>query len=205
MPQLKFVVSRFKNRNGVTSFRVDGRLHSIRVRRNFKTRDEAIAEKAALDIQAEQHDSDMRPVPTCLAAEQVREAEAAFQRLNGRTRSLSFYLDFALANCRAPRQDVALAEAAQSYTQREICELRISSELARLRALGFAVDVSADAGEFLLRQGFHKTLGARPMRSAVERFIQDAIAERVLDGNVTSGNLSVSPGKDRLVLNRSAA
>jgi hypothetical protein len=32
-----FAVSRFENRNGVTSWRVDGRLHGVRIRRNFKT------------------------------------------------------------------------------------------------------------------------------------------------------------------------
>ena len=42
-----FSVSRFKNRNGVFSFRVDGYLNGNRIRRNFKTREEAAAEQAA--------------------------------------------------------------------------------------------------------------------------------------------------------------
>ena len=40
--QPMFAVSRFKNRNGVFSFRVDGRLNGVRIRRNFK--DQAISE-----------------------------------------------------------------------------------------------------------------------------------------------------------------
>ena len=47
-----FVVTRFVNRNGVISWRVDGRLHGLRIRKNFKTRVEAGAEKDALDIKA---------------------------------------------------------------------------------------------------------------------------------------------------------
>ena len=43
-----FAVSRFENRNGVISWRVDGQLHGLRIRRNFKTREAATAEKAAL-------------------------------------------------------------------------------------------------------------------------------------------------------------
>ena len=43
-----FSVSRFKNRNGVFSFRVDGRLNGVRIRRNFKDQEEAATEKAAL-------------------------------------------------------------------------------------------------------------------------------------------------------------
>ena len=44
MSHPEFVVSRFKNRNGVISFRVDSRLHCVRIRNNFKTREGAIAE-----------------------------------------------------------------------------------------------------------------------------------------------------------------
>jgi len=47
-----FSVSRFKNRNGVFSFRVDGRLNGVRIRRNFKTQEEAASEKAALKLKA---------------------------------------------------------------------------------------------------------------------------------------------------------
>ena len=41
--QPMFAVSRFKNRNGVFSFRVDGYLNGVRIRRNFKTQEEADA------------------------------------------------------------------------------------------------------------------------------------------------------------------
>ena len=60
MSPTPFVVSRFVNRNGVTSWRVDGRIHGLRIRKNFKTRSEAGAEKAALDIKAIQADSGVR-------------------------------------------------------------------------------------------------------------------------------------------------
>ena len=50
MNHTKFAVSRFENRNGVTSWRVDGRFHGLRIRKNFKTREEAAAEQAALEV-----------------------------------------------------------------------------------------------------------------------------------------------------------
>lgn len=52
MNHSKFAVISFENRNGVTSWRVDGRLHGVRIRKNFKTREEAAAEKAVLEIKA---------------------------------------------------------------------------------------------------------------------------------------------------------
>jgi hypothetical protein len=79
-----FSVSRFKNRNGVFSFRVDGRLNGVRIRRNFKTQEEAANEKAALKLKALRMASSLCAVTTCLAEDQVREAEAAFRRLPAR-------------------------------------------------------------------------------------------------------------------------
>ena len=57
MKHQKFLVTRFENRNGVISWRVDGRLGSVRIRKNFKTREEAAAEKAALELKSEQLDA----------------------------------------------------------------------------------------------------------------------------------------------------
>lgn len=76
-----FDLARFKNRNGANSWRVSGWLHSVRIRENFKSREKAAAEKATLEIAAEQATSGLRRVTTCLTTEQVREAEAAFHRV----------------------------------------------------------------------------------------------------------------------------
>ena len=63
--------------------------------------------------------------------------------------------------------------------QREICEHMVVVEQTRLRDLGHAVDVTPEDFERLLREGHHKTLGARPMRAAVERHMQGIVIERI--------------------------
>jgi hypothetical protein len=73
----KLVVARFENRNGVTSFRVTGWVHGERVRKNFKTRAEANAEKSALEIGAVQAANGMQMVATTLTTEQVRDSEVS--------------------------------------------------------------------------------------------------------------------------------
>lgn len=83
-------------------------------------------------------------------------------------------------------------------TQRSICSRMIAAECERLRRLGHDVQPEPEAIEFLVREGYHKTLGARPMRGAVERFIQDAVATEVLFGRTGSGALVVHPARDRL-------
>jgi ATP-dependent Clp protease ATP-binding subunit ClpB len=90
-------------------------------------------------------------------------------------------------------------------TQREICELMIERECARLSALGFALETNGEVVEFLIRRGFHRHLGARPMRGAVERHLQDAITQGVLSGGTGSGPVMVDTRNERLVLRANAA
>ena len=115
MKHSKFVVSPFENRNGITSWRVDGYFNGVRIRRNFKTREEAAAEKSALEIKALNAANGQHTIATILTAEQVREAEAVFHRLSGKGRALSFYVDFALANYREPEKQKQLADAVADY------------------------------------------------------------------------------------------
>jgi hypothetical protein len=110
-----FTVVRFKNRNGAISWRVAGWLNGVRFRKNFKTREEAAAEKAAIERRADEAASGLRSIATSLTIEQVREAEGVFQRLSGRTRSLAFYLDYALVNYRDPLREKTVADAAKEY------------------------------------------------------------------------------------------
>ncbi|HEY1793295.1 MAG TPA: serine hydrolase [Opitutaceae bacterium] len=110
-----FAVSRFLNRNGVISWRVAGWFHGVRIRKNFKTKEEAAAEKAALELKAMQATSGLRSATTFLVDEQLREAETAFRRLAGKPHSLAFYLDFAFANYREPVNRKLLTEAVTEY------------------------------------------------------------------------------------------
>jgi ATP-dependent Clp protease ATP-binding subunit ClpB len=64
--------------------------------------------------------------------------------------------------------------------QREICELMIGREVQRLNGLGHNLNIEADTVETLVREGFHRTLGARPMRNTVDRFLQERVALETL-------------------------
>jgi integrase len=137
MRDQSFSVSRFKNRNGVFSWRVDGYLNGVRIRRNFKTQEEAAAEKGQLELKALQLASNLRAVTTSLTEDQVRGAETAFRRLAEVGHSLSFCIDYTLANYRQPARQKLLAEAVASYVETKERELEqdLISEpyLVRLR------------------------------------------------------------------------
>ena len=64
--------------------------------------------------------------------------------------------------------------------QRAICELMVERESKRLNALGFSLQVDDATVEELVRDGYHRTLGARPMRNTVDRYLQERIAATTL-------------------------
>jgi ATP-dependent Clp protease ATP-binding subunit ClpC len=65
------------------------------------------------------------------------------------------------------------------------------------KSIKVLLDISAV--EFLIDKGYDPTYGARPMRRAVEKFLEDPLAEELLRGNIKAGNiLSVQAAGDRL-------
>jgi ATP-dependent Clp protease ATP-binding subunit ClpA len=84
--------------------------------------------------------------------------------------------------------------------QREICLLMVNREIERLTSLGHLLVVEPASLEYLIREGYHRTLGARPMRNTVERYLQDAIVHDVMKGGAGSGNVVVEASGTRLCL-----
>ncbi|MHA2090833.1 MAG: ATP-dependent chaperone ClpB [Candidatus Kariarchaeaceae archaeon] len=67
----------------------------------------------------------------------------------------------------------------------EIVELQIDDLCNRLRAQGYELDVSYQVKEFLAEKGFDPSFGARPLRRAIQRYLQNPLAEYLLQENQT--------------------
>jgi ATP-dependent Clp protease ATP-binding subunit ClpC len=64
----------------------------------------------------------------------------------------------------------------------EILDLEISKVLTRLKGKNLDLKLDSLARDFLVEKGYDPTFGARPMRRAVERFLEDPLAEEILKG-----------------------
>ena len=84
--------------------------------------------------------------------------------------------------------------------QREIGNIAICEELDRFNVRGFSLTISAEAFEFLIRHGIQKTLGARPMRKTVEKFIGDAVRDALKSDFHPSGTLVVDSSNNQLAI-----
>ena len=67
----------------------------------------------------------------------------------------------------------------------QILHLEVSKVDKRLAAKNIDLKITDSAREFLISKGFDPVYGARPMRRAVERHLEDPLAEEILKGNIT--------------------
>lgn len=122
MKTTKLALQPYKNISGTTSWRITGWFLGDRVRKNFKDKQEALAEKSALEIHTAQADSGMRSTGTFLTDEQLREAEALFLRTKDKPRTLTFYVDYAFENYQEPTSTKPLANALTEYLAHRTAE-----------------------------------------------------------------------------------
>jgi len=84
----------------------------------------------------------------------------------------------------------------------QILELEIRKVTARLDRKGIHLVLTPEAQEFLLEKGFDQAMGARPLRRAVQRYLEDPLAEDILRGDfVGAEKVSVIKGDSGLVFN----
>src|SRR5438034_852231 len=69
-----------------------------------------------------------------------------------------------------------------------IVDLEVDKVLTRIKAKEVHIELKESAKEFLIDKGYDPQYGARPMRRAVERFLEDPLAEELLRGNVKPGD-----------------
>src|SRR5215468_3191672 len=69
-----------------------------------------------------------------------------------------------------------------------IVDLEVDKVLTRIKAKEVHIELQQSAKEFLIDKGYDPQYGARPMRRAVERFLEDPLAEELLRGNIKPGD-----------------
>jgi ATP-dependent Clp protease ATP-binding subunit ClpC len=88
----------------------------------------------------------------------------------------------------------------------QILDLEVNKVLERLRHKNLKLELDGKAKDFLVEKGYDPQYGARPMRRAVERFLEDPLAEEILKGSLHEGEpILVTVGDGKLVFNQPTA
>jgi ATP-dependent Clp protease ATP-binding subunit ClpC len=81
----------------------------------------------------------------------------------------------------------------------KIVELEIEKLRERVKEKGYSIRISKAVKEFLVEEGYDDKMGARPLRRAVERYLEDTLAESILQEEIASNenNLLIAKIKDK--------
>ena len=71
---------------------------------------------------------------------------------------------------------------------KEIAEIMLQEVFARLQDKGIKLSVTDAFKERLVEEGYNPSYGARPLRRAVMRLLEDSLAEEVLSGRIKDGD-----------------
>ncbi len=82
----------------------------------------------------------------------------------------------------------------------QILDLEVAKVIERLKAKNLRLVLDEKAKDFLVDKGYDPTYGARPMRRAVERHLEDRLAEEILRNNLHANDpITVTVQEDKLV------
>ena len=78
-----------------------------------------------------------------------------------------------------------------------IIDIELAKLLERISELGYSLKLSKKAKRFIADKGFDKEYGARPLKRAIQKYIEDALAEEIIKSNVHEGDtITLDVGKD---------
>jgi ATP-dependent Clp protease ATP-binding subunit ClpC len=77
-----------------------------------------------------------------------------------------------------------------------IIDLEIHKVSQRIKAKEISITLDDKAKDFLIEKGYDPQYGARPMRRAVERYLEDPMAEEILRGTVKAGDVATVTVED---------
>lgn len=68
-----------------------------------------------------------------------------------------------------------------------IVDLELKDVESRLKEQDIGIELTQEAKEFLIERGFDKSLGARPLKRTIQRFLEDPMAEEIIKGSFKKG------------------
>jgi ATP-dependent Clp protease ATP-binding subunit ClpC len=74
-------------------------------------------------------------------------------------------------------------------SMRAIVDLELKKVTDRLKEKKLKLKISDEVKEFLIEKGYDSKLGARPLRRAVEKYLEDSLAEEVLSGSLRKNKI----------------
>jgi ATP-dependent Clp protease ATP-binding subunit ClpC len=71
----------------------------------------------------------------------------------------------------------------------KIIDISLGKLFSRITDLGYKIELTDKAKEFLADKGYDQQYGARPLNRAIQKYLEDAVAEEILKGDLSVGDI----------------
>jgi ATP-dependent Clp protease ATP-binding subunit ClpC len=83
----------------------------------------------------------------------------------------------------------------------KIIDLELDKLYQRINNLGYQIELTEKAKDFIVDRGYDEKFGARPLKRAIQKYIEDPLAEEIIKSNLSDGDtitMDVQEGKEEL-------
>lgn len=117
-------------------------------------------------------------------------------------------IEKALKNAFAPEflnriDDVVLFNNLKKEDIHEIIDIELKSLFSRVLDMGYKLSLTNDAKDFIAEKGFDDRYGARPLKRAIQKHLEDPMAEEIIKANIDEGDeliASLDKAKEEIVI-----
>jgi ATP-dependent Clp protease ATP-binding subunit ClpC len=84
--------------------------------------------------------------------------------------------------------DVVLFNSLEREHIHKIIDIELTKLFKRINDLGYQLELTEKAKDFISDKGFDQQFGARPLKRAIQKFIEDPLAEEIVNNRVVDGD-----------------
>ncbi len=84
--------------------------------------------------------------------------------------------------------DVIFFNSLQRDDIHKIIEIELKGLFKRVREMGYGIDIDEKAKDFILRKGWDEQYGARPLKRAIQHYIEDDLADEIIKADILPGD-----------------
>jgi len=84
--------------------------------------------------------------------------------------------------------DVIIFNALEKEHINKIIDIELKKLFSRIQDLGYSLELSDKAKDFIAERGFDKQYGARPLKRAIQKYVEDALAEEIINSQIHEGD-----------------
>ena len=84
--------------------------------------------------------------------------------------------------------DIIIFNALEKEDIHKIIDIELDKVYKRIKELGYNFKMTDKAKDFIAEKGYDKQYGARPLKRAIQKYVEDALAEEILEDHVNEGD-----------------